>query len=153
MAKEFAVVVRGARSPEQKDYLVDTLLAAAAQADASADQYALLTEAVARAAVAGDAPRSLAAVDELARWFKVDALAIKAETLSKAATAAAARDPDTARQVATAALALLDTAGDQSELARSLAATAVGAARRVRDPELLKQANQRRLAVERAAKK
>jgi hypothetical protein len=151
IAKEFAVTIKGARSPEQKRYLVSQLLAAADESDDLTDQYALLSEACARAATAGDARRALAAVDELARWFEVDAPALKTATLAKAG--AGSRNPDAARQVAQAALALLKEVEGREELARSLALTAVNAARRTRDSELVKKAADRRREIERPAKK
>ncbi len=45
VAQEFAVTLRSARSPEQKAYLVEQLLEAAAASDDAASQYALLCEA------------------------------------------------------------------------------------------------------------
>ena len=91
VAHEFDVTIKGAKSPEQRSFLVDHLLEAAANAEESADQYALLTEACARAATAGDTRRAFQAVDELDRRFRIDALAAKSETLAKALTAT--RDP------------------------------------------------------------
>jgi hypothetical protein len=151
VARDFAVTIQGARSREQKRFLVEKLLAAAAETDDLVEQYALLSEAGARAATAGDARRALAAVDELARWFDVDALSLKTAALVKAA--AAARDPESARQVTQAALLLLDRVGRRGELAATLAATATSAARRTRDSELIKKAADRRRLVERSTKK
>ena len=91
VAGEFDVTIKGAKSAEQRGFLVDRLLEAAAKADDSADQYALLTEACARAATAGDTRRAFQAVDELDRRFRIDPLAAKSETLAKALTAT--RDP------------------------------------------------------------
>ena len=88
------------------------MLAAAADAEESADQYALLTEACARAATAGDTRRAFQAVDELDRRFRIDALAAKSETLAKALTAT--RDPAAAAPIAQAALALLDEVQNRS---------------------------------------
>jgi hypothetical protein len=151
IAEEFSVPIKGAKSAEQKAYLVDRLLRAAAEAEDAANQYALVSEACARAAMAGDVERALASVDELARWFDVDALALKTETLAKAG--GAARDAETARQVTDAALGLLAEVGDRDELRKSLTQTAVAAARRTRDPELVKKAVERRREIERPAKK
>ncbi|MGD9724574.1 MAG: hypothetical protein AB7O59_04085 [Pirellulales bacterium] len=149
VAREFDVTIRGARSADQRIYLVEQLLMAAAKAEEAADQYALAGEACARAALAGDARRAVAAVDELARWFEVDALALKTETLVK--TRVAANDAESARHVALVALALADEARERDELARTLAMTAVAAARRSGDAELLKRATVRRRQLERGA--
>ncbi len=150
VAQEFAVTLRSARSPEQKAYLVEQLLEAAADSDDAARQYALLCEAAARAAVAGDAPQALAAVDELGRWFQVDTLALKTQALSK--TRPAGQTPAEATQVAELALSLLDQVNARPELARTLAATAAGAARRSGNQDLIQKATRRRREVERAAK-
>jgi hypothetical protein len=150
VTQEFAVTLRGARSPEQKAYLVEQLLEAAAASDDAARQYALLCEAGARAAIAGDAPRALAAIDELGRWFEVDTLALKTQALSKTRTAG--QTPEESAQVAEAALSLLDQVNDRPELARTLAATAAGAARRSDNQDLIQKATRRRREVERAAK-
>jgi hypothetical protein len=138
VAREFALQIQRARSAEQRAYFVELLMAKAGEAEEPADQYALLSEACARAAVAGDVPRVLAAVDELARWFEVDALVFKAAALSKTAT----RNAERAADVARAALALADECRKQgrSDLTRSLSTTAASAARRSRDPELIQRA-------------
>ncbi len=141
------MTIRGARSKEQKDYLVDRLTKAAARADESADQFALLSEACAQAAMTPDPRRALAIVDELARWFQLERQVLKTEMLAKAATAS--RDVDAAREVALCALTLLDEVGHQNELAKTLAQAAVTAARRSGDAELLKKATVRRRQIER----
>ncbi len=110
-----------------------------------------MTEACARAATAADTRHALETVDELARWFDVDPLALKVETLSTAG--ATARDPESARQVALAAIALADEVRNRDELTKSLATTATTAARRARDAELVNRATILRRESERGAKK
>ncbi len=146
VAREFAATIRGAKTTEQKAFLVRELTSAAAAAEASADQYALLSEACARAALAIDTAGALATIDELARWFEVDPLLLKAEALGKCR--AAARDPESSRRVAVAALQLLDESEPPEAVAKSLVLTAVGAARRARNDELLEEAAARRRAIE-----
>jgi len=155
VAGEFAEAIKTHKSREQKELLAARLIAAAAAADDPADQYALLSEACSWSASAADPRRALVAVDQLATWFTVDASALRAATLAK--TAAAAPPGEASAEVARAALAELDRneASDDDgskEAQRSLAGTAVQAARKSRDANLLEQAIQQRRVVGRAGK-
>jgi hypothetical protein len=152
---EFAEAIKTHKSREQKSELAARLIAAAAEADDPADQYALLSEACSWSASAADPRRALVAVDQLATWFTVDADALRAATLAKAA--AAAPLGEVSAEIARTALVQLnrneESDNDASkEVQRSLAGTAVQAARKSRDQALLEQAIQQRREVGRPRK-
>ena len=95
------------------------------------------------------------AVDQLATWFTVDAAALRAATLAKAA--AAAPVGKVSAEIARTALAQLARTeeGDSDaskEVQRSLASTAVQSARKSRDQALLEQAIEQRRLVGRPGK-
>jgi hypothetical protein len=138
--KKFSQAIDAAGSRERKTAVVSQWIAAAHAAEDSARQYAALKQACHWATAAADGPTAVAAIDELARWFDVDALSLKSQALAEVAVASST--PSAARQIGEIALELAAHAqvAARPELAKSLADTAVAAARKARDPQLLKRA-------------
>jgi hypothetical protein len=139
----FSKAIAAAKSRPKKSELAAKLMQAAAEAENSAEQFAALQQARGLWAAAGDGAGACQAIDELAAWFDVDALAIKSETLAAASTSATGAG---AKQIAAAALDLADEAksANRGELAASFIATAESMARKARDSELLNRAKERR---------
>ena len=93
---------------------------------------------------AGDPATALAVLDELDRWFDVDALALKSKALG--AALAGRVTSKSALLAATVALELSAEAerAGRDELALTLSNTAYAAARKARESELIKRAYRRR---------
>lgn len=151
--KQFSAQIGLAKSTQRKSELAASLIAAARTADESADQYALLAQASRWATSAPDPRVALAAIDELALWFDVDALSLKSAALSKCS--ATPTNSATSHQIASAALELLDQAekDHRDDLAASLVESAATAAPKSRDAELIKKANARRRELDKPEKK
>jgi hypothetical protein len=139
-----ADLIVAAESGPQKTLVAKKLLDAARQADNSTEQYAALEQARDWAISAGDPATVLAALEELDRWFDVDALALKSKALGAALAGQATSE--SALLAATAALALSAEAerAGRDELALTLADTAYAAARKTRESDLIKRAYRRR---------
>jgi hypothetical protein len=110
-------------------------------------RFVLLREARDLAAQAGSAPACLEAIDELAKEYDIDALAMKAEWLAATSRAATATG---SLPVADACLGLLDEAlaADNYELALRLLGTAADAARKARSVQLSSKIEARRKEVQ-----
>jgi hypothetical protein len=106
-------------------------------------KYALLSEAREVAAQAGEPALALSAIEEIDKWFAVDAAALRTETM--AACARAARTPDALREVAETYLSLADQAASREdyEAAVALAAKAEPPARASQDGGLAARASGR----------
>jgi hypothetical protein len=149
----FATALDAARAPAQQSELAGRLLLASRDCESPLDQYALLVRAGDLAALAVDARVTLQVVDEMGRWFELDALAKKSTALALLVS----RNPGTTRAkvIARRALELADAAvADQRvEAAKTLADTALAAARKSRDSELVQSVNDRRREITALAKK
>jgi hypothetical protein len=134
---------KSAKTPDRKLELSQKLLNTATETDDTAERYALLREAVDLAASGGSPATIAQAVEELARWYKIDPLDVKADGLARAATAAT--NPLAAKDIARSALDLLDEAIKQKRVksAGKLSQAATSAARKSKDTELVKAATQR----------
>jgi hypothetical protein len=113
---------------------------AAAGADEAAVRYVLLRRAGELAADAGDVGAALAAADDLAAAFRVDAAALKLETLERAA--GAAKSPPAATALTAAACELGEDATARGELGAAAKASAIAttASSRSRDPTVAARA-------------
>jgi hypothetical protein len=139
-----ADLIVAAESGPQKTLVAKKLLDAARRVDNSPEQYAALQQARDWAVSAGDPATVLAALDELDRWFDVDAIALKSKALGAALAGQATSE--SALLATTAALELSADAerAGRDELALTLADIAYNAARKTRESELIKRAYRRR---------
>ena len=133
------------KAPAERLALADKLFQQGlATQDDSAAQFVLFRLACDLASGAGEVPRTLDAIDEIAKRFEVDALAMKARVLEKAVVATRNVPPGSpvSHELAENLLRLTDeaVAGDQWELASQLAKLALPAARKAGDPELKREA-------------
>lgn len=112
------------------------VLGIATRDDAPA-RFVLFREARDLAAQAGDITRALRAVDEMARYFTIDALAMKTAVFTTLADGA--KTPSTAKSLVDAVLDVVDDAlaTDQYEVSRRLVTLTQGLARKSGDKELL----------------
>jgi hypothetical protein len=119
--------------------------------DDPAARFVLLRESRDLAAQAGNAPACLEAIDELAKGYDIDALAMKAEWLAATSRTATAIG---SLPVADTCLGLVDDAlaGDHYELALRFLATAADAARKVRSVALSSKIETRRKEVQASQK-
>jgi hypothetical protein len=121
--------------------LAKTLLARAPEvSDDPEKRYVMLRDARDMAAMAANLQMAGDAIQQMARFYDVDALAMRVEVLDKVAQKA--RGLDASRQVVLAALRLVDdaVAAKRADLGGQAARLAVGAARKVRNRILLQQA-------------
>ena len=143
----FATALDAARAPQSQSDLATRLMLASRDCESPIDQYVLLAKAGELAASAVDARVALQVADETARWFEVDALAQKSTVLADLVS----RNPSATRAkvVARRAVELADTAvnDERAELAKTLADTALAAARKSRDAELIKTVTDRRREI------
>jgi hypothetical protein len=145
LKETYAAELRGAKSPESKLELSQTLIGAAAETDDDAWRLALLRQGLELSAGAGD----VEAIDELIatmkRQFKIDGWEVNAEAFTRAAAAAKSA---TINVVVRRALKLLDQWEDQdpttkaahAKVAKKLDQVTVAAAHKAHDPELIKAA-------------
>ncbi len=138
LAQRFAAKLAAAKTRPARAALVAELLAASEAADAAPDQYAALVRARELAVAAGDPATLLKTVDELARWFEVDAWQLKSQAL--AAAVAASTRQTTVPLGETALKLAAEAAADKPDAAAALAQTAASAAIKARDVELNKRA-------------
>jgi hypothetical protein len=108
-----------------------------------AGQYVLFRMARESAAGLADASLAVQAIDEMARWFQIDPMAMKLETLSSIAKMT--MPPGTQKAFADTALVVVDdaVAADSYDLAKQVIALGVPAARKARDADLAKQLQNR----------
>jgi hypothetical protein len=142
LKETYGADIRGAKTPEDKLELSQTLVRAAAETDDDAWRLALLRQALDLAAGAG----KIAAMDEIVEtmrhWFKIDAWEVNAEAFTRAdAAAKAASIGDVVRR----SLTLLADWDDQeaktkkghAKAAQKLEQAALAAAQRAHDPDLV----------------
>lgn len=132
--------------------LSEKLAAAAEGADVSAGhRFVMLRDARDYALAAGKPEAACDAIDRMARYFSVDAVAMKTEALEHAAKTA--RTSTSNREVAECALAVTDLAilAGRSEEAGRLAAVAVSAARKARNAALVLSAREAKQKADAAA--
>ncbi|NQT14659.1 MAG: PD40 domain-containing protein, partial [Planctomycetes bacterium] len=144
-ARELIRQIYGPQHDEAKNSVEKTALAkkmlneAADDRDDPANHFVLLQVARDMAVQAADANTAMAAVDQIARTYQVDAPAMKVETLFQ--TAANASLSEQRKAVARAAIPLIRAAREEDdyETANRLVRKALDLARRARDGALLKQ--------------
>ncbi len=141
-----------AKTPPQLTELARTLLKQARDAKSDpAGHFVLLEEAAAVAAKGGDVITTFAALDQLARSFKVAELERKRDAL---VTLASTLPPSAHKPIADMALSLIDRAVDADDysLAKDLAKIAGASARKAKDASASKTANLQASAIEKLAK-
>ncbi len=128
---------RTAKTPADQTALAKKMIDQAGQTAEPVGRFVLLRVARDVASEAGDAETALAAVDQTAQSYVVDAAAMHVETLLKAA--ANARLPEQRKAVVECSISLIQAAlaDDDYETARRLVDTALASARRER--EMLKE--------------
>ncbi len=142
-----------AKLPDQKKTLAQSLQhrALATQNDPAA-RFVLLTMASEAAVEGGQAAAAMEALDELAKWFKVDANNLKLEALTKANRMA--NSPQLKQEVIKAAIELTDRSieADAYTVASKAAVVAQAAARPFKDSRLTKEIADKKREVERFGK-
>ena len=145
----FAEEYKQAKTPAQKLALSAKLFKAGVETNSdAAGRFVLLQVARKTAVQAGDATAALKAVNETARSFQIDRLAVIVDVmvaLERAVTTAAQR-----LALAKAAQSLIEEAiaEDSFDAARRLATTGAAAARRAKDVALAKRLNNRGKQIE-----
>jgi hypothetical protein len=137
-----------ATNPAGKMALAAKLLQRAEQpSDTSKVRYILLSDAVKLAAEAGDFEAMSLALEKLGERYAVDTIALKAEAYFEAAKTTEGQEANKA--LAAAALAACDEAVllDKIDSALKIARTALAAARKSGDSELVKQCSAREREV------
>ena len=137
----FQADYKAAKTPELKAELGRKLFDLATDNENLAERFALLREALDLAAAGGNTLLIVEAADQLAGSFRLDPLDLKADSLARAA--GATNNPIAVREIAHAALGLLDAALQEKRAkpAGKLSQAAVNAARKAKDVELVKAAN------------
>lgn len=130
----------GAKTPEQKAALSQSLMDAAKDEKDNAARFALLSRARDIAVAAGNYRTASAAVDEIDATFVVDALKIKTDAAT--ATAKVVRTSGQKKQLVAGVSDLVDKAivSDRYDIARKAADIEVASARSASDPDLAKAA-------------
>ncbi len=144
--------IAAAKTPAQRRGLAAKLLAAAAEADAAAERWVLLSLARDMASQAGDLETALRAADATAESFKVEGLPLKVEALEAATRSGALADQQKALAEAAVSLAEEALVGDDFETASRLNRLGVAAARKVRDAALIGRAAAQTREVEKASR-
>jgi tetratricopeptide (TPR) repeat protein len=136
----------GLKSPADRLVLADKLFQQGAATKSNpVERFVLFHMAKDLTAAAGELPRTMDAIDEIAKRFDVNGPAMKAEVLERALLAARNVPPQSlaAHELADHALLLLDDAiaEDQYEVAAQVATkVALPAAKRVGEPDLVREA-------------
>jgi hypothetical protein len=143
LKETYGADIRGAKTPEQKLELSQTLVAAAADGDDPALRLALLRQAADLAATAGDTAAMDKVVAKMQKRFKIDVWEVKAEALTRAAAGAkSASIADVVRR----SLELLSEWDNEEDAkakkghakaAQKLDQAALLAAQRAHDPDLV----------------
>lgn len=146
----FGKECEAAKTVSERQALAAKLLKKAQTSTDPDNRYALLKVARDIAVKAGDAELAVAAIEETAGEFDVDAYRLKGAAISQAAGAATA---GTSAGVAKASLALIDQAVERDDFAAAsfLDELALGAARNAKDYELVKRIVARRKEIETTA--
>jgi hypothetical protein len=152
VAAKYGPQIKAAKSPVQRLEVAKKLLAEAQlPMDNEAVRYAIFSEARNQASIARVAELIVQVVDEMEKWFPIDAMMFKYESLTKAAINC---PPAESRAIATEALQLADLAVEakRNDLADKLVNTGMGAAKRARDKELGKRADDKKRELQKANK-
>lgn len=139
-----------AKLPDQKRALAEMLQGRALTAqNEPAVRFVLLKLASEAAIEGGHAADAMEALDELARWFDVDAGELKLEALNK--TNKMANSRPLKQEVIKSAMDLVDqsTEEDAYDIASKAAVVALGAARPLKDSRLMKEIADKKREVER----
>jgi hypothetical protein len=131
----FGEEIEEAKTAEQRQVLIATLLAYAAQPDTpSADRYALLKAAL---DIAPDATTAMTIIDEMVKYYQIDELSAKEYTIKKISKSA--RTVAEHQSLANAAASLMDHAVrmDKYEDALRMGSIALASARETHDSKLL----------------
>jgi hypothetical protein len=146
--QQFAADYEGAKDAATKSALADKLLTEAIGMEGSGDaRYVLLAEALDLALQASDAGVIVRTVDALAESYAVDGWQLKVQSLEGAGKSA--QTPEANASLARAALDLTDEAvvTEMYDIAGQLTKTALAAARKSKDGNLLKEASARNKEV------
>jgi len=136
-----------AKTPAQRGNLAKVLLKYGAETkDDPVDRFVLLLEARDQAADVAAFATVLAAVDEMARWYQINPVEMKAEALTKAAKLLPAHADSLAGHALNLAGAAI--ADDQYELAERLGSLALTAAGKTSNRYLLQRGKERIAQVE-----
>lgn len=143
--------IAAAKTPQKKRALAGRLMAEALHAQIPAEQFALLQAARQWAVQTGDVAFALRAVEAMIERFQVDGLAIKAEVLEALSKPGISASPV---ELAEAVEPLVQEAIDQDayDMAVRLSRLALTAARRSRNPMLIKRLVVQNKQVEQSAK-
>lgn len=153
LRKDYGEESAQADSPEKKAALAAKLLAKAEQTtDNLTSRFALCEAARELAIKAGQADTAFRAIDKMAEWFVVDALAAKAEAAEKLVESSTSSKQ--LASLATLADELVDDlcAADRFDKAQEILKTARDAAKDSKTMDLLKQMNVRAKQVEAASR-
>jgi hypothetical protein len=143
MQKKLGNSLKGARSPEQRRALSRELAQKAATETNTAYAYVLLKQAIDLAQAAGEIELAWQTVDQLAKTFAVDGMALRSQSLAEIGKVA--RSPDAAWWLTDAACRLTIAsllAGDAATVKKA-ASQAQGFAKRTGDRALQKDVNGR----------
>ncbi|MGD0091836.1 MAG: hypothetical protein ABSE73_18130 [Planctomycetota bacterium] len=131
-----------AKTVDKAEFAQKLLQAGVETKDDPITRYALLREAAAQAAQAGEAATAVKVITEMAKSYKVDAVALKLEALTRGAGAAAT--PEAHRALAALCTALVGEAmaEDNYDAAMRATASAEAAALRAQDRALVTQSQE-----------
>ncbi|HEX7376387.1 MAG TPA: hypothetical protein VF278_04710, partial [Pirellulales bacterium] len=147
MRKKFVAALKNAaKSVEKKRSLAEEMAQkAAAEGNQGARTYVLLKQAIDLAESAGEIELAWRIIDQLAKTFAVNELALRNESLSEIGKGAGAKSPQRAGQLTDAACRLMTAAlaaGDAAALKKA-ATQAQSFARRTNDKDVQKEVNGR----------
>ncbi len=139
---------KAAKTPELKLDLGKRLLDIAGATENPTERFALLRKALDLAAAGASVPTIVEAVELMASSYRIDPLELKADAALRAATVT--NNVLAAKEIARFALGLADEAINQKRVkaAGKLSQAALSAARKSKDAELIKTANQRNQQVQ-----
>lgn len=141
--KKYAGDRKAAKTPEQKRELAQKLAQKATSNDANT--YVLLKEAIDLAEAAGEIDLARQTIDQLAKTFDVDAIALRNQSLTEIGKAASAKSPERAWRLTDAACRLMTAslaAGDATAVKKA-AAQAQSFSKRTNDKTIQKEVNNR----------
>ena len=132
-----------AKTPDQKEALARDLMRSGLESEVPTERFVLLRVARDMAALAGEANLACRVIDEIGRWYQVDAAAMKREAVAKADQGATL--PEHFKGVAEQAAALAEAAmlADDYDTASRMIEMARTAAKKARDAGLLQRVTER----------
>ncbi len=141
-----------AKTAAQKEALAEDLMKRGVESKDATERFVLLRVARDLAAMVGEADLACRAIDEMGRGYEIDSAAMKREALAKAEQAATT--PKHFRSVGEQSATLVEEAimADDYDTARQMIKTALAAAKKARDGDLLDRVTERAAEVEEVAK-